>query len=99
MADAAEWGWFAGAVGVALAGGLVWARTHSLLQHVVLAAGVAGAFLLALPLVPFDGPAWGAGAVLVAVALVWGGTLAGQAVAATSDRPGLGALGSSPVPR
>lgn len=70
--DAAEWGWFAGALGVALSGGAVWLRERSALQHLAFGAGVAAASLLVLPLVPVEGPDWGAGAVLVVVALAWG---------------------------
>ncbi len=70
--SAAQWGWFAGALGVAVSGGLVWARTRTLLQHVVFAIGVGATALLALPLVPFNGPEWGAGLVLMVVSLTWG---------------------------
>ncbi len=71
-ADAAAWGWFAGAAGVALSGGIVWWLTRTLLQHLAFAAGVAGASLLVLPLLPIAGPAWGAGLVLIAVSMIWG---------------------------
>lgn len=70
--DASEWGWFAGAFAVAVSGGLVWWRERSILQHLAFGAGVAASSLLALPLVPIDGPEWGAGATLIAVSVVWG---------------------------
>ena len=70
--DAAEWGWFAGAAAVAVSGGLVWWRQKTVLQHLAFGLGVAAAALLALPLIPIEGPDWGVGATLVAVALVWG---------------------------
>jgi|GEM_PF-1409373 len=71
-ANASEWGWFTGASALALSGGLVWWRERSILQHLAFGVGVAGAALLALPLIPIEGPDWGAGATLVLVALVWG---------------------------
>ena len=92
-ADAAQWGWFAGAAGVALAGGLVWSRTMSLLHHVLFAAGVAGTVLLSLPLLPFDGPAWAAGAVLVVVALIWGSLSLAHLLPPNQAGVVLGALG------
>jgi hypothetical protein len=75
---AAEWGWFAGALALAISGGVVYWRKHTVLQHLVFAVGVAAAALLVLPLMPAGGPLWGVGAVLVVVSLVWGGlSLAG----------------------
>jgi hypothetical protein len=71
-ADAAEWGWFAGALAVALSGGLVWWRHRTVLQHLAFGLGVAAAALLALPLIPVEGPEWGVGATLIAVGVVWG---------------------------
>lgn len=71
-AVAADWGYFAGALAIAIAGGAVWWRERTVLQHLVFGIGVAAAALLALPLIPVTGYEWGAGAVLVTVALVWG---------------------------
>lgn len=72
MQSVDEWAWFAGAAAVAVSGGLIWWRRHSVLQHLAFGFGVAAAALLSLPLMPIEGHAWGAGAVLVVVALVWG---------------------------
>lgn len=75
---AAEWAWFTGALASAIAGGLVYWRSQTWLQHLAFGLGVAAASLLVLPLAPVDGPDWGAGVVLIAVSLVWGaGTFAG----------------------
>ena len=68
----ADWGYFAGALAVASAGGIVWALRRSALQHIVFGVGVAAAALLVLPLIPIDGPEWGVGATLGGVAVVWG---------------------------
>ncbi|HET6351728.1 MAG TPA: hypothetical protein VFG89_06350 [Coriobacteriia bacterium] len=76
---AAEWGWFAGAAGVAVAGAVFYLRHHTVLQHLIFGIGVAAAALLALPLVPTGGPDWGVGATLVLVGLAWGAlSLAGR---------------------
>ncbi len=69
---AAEWAWFAAAVAIAASGGLVWWRHKTWLQHLAFGVGVAASSLLVLPLIPIEGPEWGAGAVLVAVSAVWG---------------------------
>ncbi|MDP2182150.1 MAG: hypothetical protein Q8K99_06240 [Actinomycetota bacterium] len=42
------------------------------MQHLAFGIGVGVASLLVLPLIPIDGPEWGAGAVLVFVGVVWG---------------------------
>jgi len=72
MQSVDEWAWFAGAAAIAVSGGLIWWRRHSVLQHLAFGGGVAASALLVLPLMPIEGHAWGAGAVLVVVALVWG---------------------------
>lgn len=71
-AKAAEWAWFSGALAVAISGGLVWWRRSSWLQHLAFGVGVAATSLLVLPLLPVEGPDWGAGAVLVLVSMAWG---------------------------
>ena len=67
-----EWAWFAGFAVVALSGGLLWWRQHTVIRHLIFGAGVALAVLLSLPLMPIDGPDWGAGLTLAFVGLVWG---------------------------
>jgi hypothetical protein len=75
---ATEWAWFTGALGIAVAGGLVYWRSRTWMQHLAFGVGVAAASLLVLPLVPVDGPDWGAGLVLIGVSIAWGaGTFAG----------------------
>ena len=69
---AAEWAWFAAAAAVALSGGIVWWFQRTWLQHLAFGVGVAASSLLVLPLLPIEGPDWGAGAVLVAVSALWG---------------------------
>ena len=69
---AAEWAWFAAAAAVAVSGGIVWWFHRTWLQHLAFGLGVAASSLLVLPLIPIEGPDWGAGAVLVAVSVVWG---------------------------
>jgi hypothetical protein len=91
--NAAEWGWFAGAAAVAVSGGLVWWRKRTVLQHLAFGAGVAATALLVLPLVPIDGPDWGAGATLIAVALVWGALALGDLIPPRTEGLVLSALG------
>lgn len=67
-----EWAWFAAATGAALVGGPIWWFRRSVLQHLAFGLGVGCAALLLLPLLPFGGPDWGAGLVLVCVGLAWG---------------------------
>ncbi len=71
-AKAAEWAWFSGALAIAISGGLVWWRRSSWLQHLAFGSGVAATSLLVLPLLPVEGPEWGAGAVLIFVSMAWG---------------------------
>jgi len=69
---AGEWAWFAAAAAIAVSGGIVWWFHRTWLQHLAFGAGVAASSLLVLPLLPVDGPDWGAGAVLAFVSAVWG---------------------------
>lgn len=72
MSKASEWAWFIGFFSAAIVGSVVWRVRPTIMQHLVFGAAVAASSLLVLPLVPIDGPYWGAGAVLLAVAVVWG---------------------------
>jgi hypothetical protein len=90
---AADWGYFAGACAIAIAAGFVWWGHRSILQHVVFGIGVAGSALLALPLIPIEGYEWGAGAVLVVVALVWGALALKDIVSPRRAGVALAALG------
>ncbi len=67
-----EWAWFAGFAAIAVSGGIVWWMRRTWLQHLAFGIGVGMAALMSLPLMPFDGPDWGAGAVLALVGVVWG---------------------------
>lgn len=69
---AAEWAWFAGFATVALVGGAVWWRRRTTMQHIAFGLGVGIGTLLLLPLLPVDGPYWGAGATIALVGIVWG---------------------------
>ena len=57
---------------VAVSGGIVWWNRRTWLQHLAFGIGVGTASLLVLPLLPIDGPDWGAGLVLALVGVVWG---------------------------
>lgn len=67
-----EWGWFSAFASAALVGGVVWWKRRTWMQHLAFGLGVGVASLLVLPLIPVDGPEWGAGAVLVFVGVAWG---------------------------
>lgn len=69
---AADWAWFAGFATMAVVGGAVWWRRRTVMQHLAFGLGVGIGTLLLLPLLPFEGPEWGAGAVLALVGVVWG---------------------------
>ncbi len=71
--SATEWAWFTGFAAVALSGGIVWWRRRTWLQHLAFGMGVGLSALMVLPLIPIEGPDWGAGAVLALVGVVWGG--------------------------
>ncbi len=76
---AGEWGWFAGMFAVAVSGGIVWWKRRTWLQHLAFGIGVGTSSLLVLPLLPIEGPDWGAGLTLALVGIVWGAlTLAGK---------------------
>lgn len=70
--DASDWGWFTGFLTAAVAGGLIWRTRKTVLQHLVFGFSVGMSALLSLPLMPIEGPDWGAGAVLAVVGVVWG---------------------------
>lgn len=72
MMNATDWGWFSALATVAVAGGAIWWTRRTWLQHIAFGLGVGLSALLALPLVPIEGPDWGAGAVLALVGLIWG---------------------------
>jgi len=67
-----EWAWFVGMAAAAIAGGIVWWRRRTGLQHIVFGCSVASSALLVLPLLPVEAYEWGAGATLLFVGLVWG---------------------------
>jgi len=67
-----EWAWFIGMLAVAVSGGLVWMNHKTWLQHLAFGVGVGMSSLLVLPLLPIEGPDWGAGLVLAVVGLLWG---------------------------
>lgn len=72
VSKASDWAWFSGMAAIAVIGGVVWSRRRVWMQHLVFGVGVGLAALFVLPLVPIDGPSWGAGAVLAFVGVVWG---------------------------
>ncbi|NTU70696.1 MAG: hypothetical protein HGB10_02595 [Coriobacteriia bacterium] len=67
-----EWAWFAGFAAAAFIGCAVWWRRRTVMQHLAFGLGVGIGSVLVLPLIPIDGPEWGAGLTLIVVALVWG---------------------------
>ena len=69
---AEEWTWFAGFATAAVLGGAIWWRRRTTLQQLAYGLGVGIGTLLLLPLLPVNGPDWGAGATLVLVGVVWG---------------------------
>ena len=72
MESVDEWAWFVGAAAVAIVGGLIWRRHHTVLQHLAFAFGVAATALAALRLTPIESDYWAPGAVMAVVALIWG---------------------------
>lgn len=74
-----EWAWFCGFLAAAVSGGLLWRTRRNWLQHLAFGVAVGVGALMLLPLIPWDGPDWGAGATLAFVGIVWGAlTLAGK---------------------
>ena len=69
---AADWAVFWALATAAVVGGAVWWGRRTVLQHIAFGLGVGLGTLMLLPLLPIDGPAWGAGAVLAVLGLVWG---------------------------
>ena len=69
---ATDWALFLGATAAAIVGGIVWWFRRTWLQELAYGVPVAMALLTSLAIPQTEGPDWVVGAVLVALALVWG---------------------------